>query len=810
MSFEISKRLERLSSLSIKKPQIIIELPSLGLSFGSISSRDFWRIGDVHSIGEAGLLIGGMVENQNRKALIHKSSKPVFTQQLLQDRGGSSSTTRAKFKLVDKNKELTRAFSPGQIVEEPLYTEARIYQTFEGGVHPEDSINTLNGIITDIDFGSGFVDIQITSSEDLKKREIYRKWTSEITEDINSTTKIIHLRSIDGLFESVDILDQYIIIDSEIIKVISTEGSTITNCIRGQLGSAASSHTEDSRARSLFRFQENAIDLALKIMISGVGVYASGVEVTSFVRTSDGDVFNAVYFGGVNVKDEYGLVVGSLVNCHGSQNQENEFTEREIIQIVSNSSGSYFVLSGEPLIFEEFAVATVSFKSQYDTLPEGCSMSPTQIDIEEHQKVKEFFSTSLPTYDFRETKSINAKEFIDEQVYYPSGFSAIPRKGRASIKAQIPPLAFDGIKTFNEKNVLNPDKLSIKRSVNKFFYNEIVYEYGYDPVSENTKDTNSLDSTASQSRFAGKGKSPLIISARGLNRSHDTFILLQQRRFLTRYQFGAESINIKTLYGEGFNSEIGDACIFGSPALQISDSSSGDRKFKPRIMEIQNIKNSPNTGEISISLLDTSLTLDGRNAVISPTSAIDITKTTTGRVFIERSFSTKSFEEESHKWIRYIGEKITIRNDVFTFLEEVTLVGFDQNDSNIMIISPNLSRVPLEGLIVEAPRYSGPADEKSLWKAINAFICPEVLVVGSTDSSKIEISIVDVDKFFVGGSIRVSSRDYSMDTGRERVEVVEIIGNILTVTDMGFTPGPGYLINLIGFSSDRGKPYRYI
>lgn len=266
---------------------------------------------------------------------------------------------------------------------------------------------------------------------------------------------------------------------------------------------------------------------------------------------------------------------------------------------------------------------------------------------------------------------------------------------------------------------------------------------------------------------------------------------------------------MEALYGGAFNAEIGDACIFGSEFLKLSDTTNGSRNFQPRIMEIQNIRNSPlGGGKFKMDLLDTSSTLDGRYTVIGPSSRIDSGATTT-RLPLKRSFSTATRQKENKKWQRYIGQKIKIRNDDYSFSEEVTLVGFDSVRPDTMIIS-GVSIAPGEDYLVDMPSYSGGQSVKSLWKAVHAFACPEVSVIGSTGPTEIEVSASDISKFFVGSIIRVHNFDYSTDTARKKIKVGAISGNVLTVTDMGFTPISAFKIDLIGFNSDSGKPYRYL
>ena len=889
MAYEISSRLKRLSLQGSKVPQIVIEIEGFPYAISAIPVTRYWLIGDSVNVGDDGLYIGGVIDDPNQRNWIAKNNSTMLSQQLLPDRGGSGSTTRLKFKLVDINKEVTSAFSPGQVVDDPLYKRAIVYQTFKDGAHPFDSIELLNGLLTDIDYNAGNIEIQISSPEHLKSRDIYRKFTSKISTPTFATTldgditdvattipvasvtgfiadaddhsyyiKIgseiifvggvsgssfvscirgqlgteasahsdlddvdlyyhvsaadtsITLASTDGLLEKSDTFSVYIIIGSEIIYTDAISGRKVTGCTRGQVGTTAATYKQGDSVKSMYRFQGNSIDLALKLMISGSGTYESNVKPTSFVQTRPAvNIDNAIYFLNEEIKTKLGLVVGSYVSSVGATNAENNFTDAIITGFGDDETGSYFTVQKADLTdlaLETDTPAELSFKSQYDVYPEGCSMTPRQVDIQQHLDFQDLLSTTFPDQDFQEVKTIKASTFINEQVYYASGLYQIPRKGRASCNITLPPLAIRGTKTLDETNVKRPESLSIRRSLNKFFYNEITYKYNYDPVTNEFLEEYTDESPTSKTRIP-IGNRPLIIEARGLRDVNIAFIQQQIKRYLARYQYGAESFDVDVMYGENFTAEIGDAAIFGSEALQVSDTTRGSRKFKKRLVEIINAKNDITKGKLSFSMLDTSSTLDGRFATFGPSSLIDSGASTT-ELPLQRSFGTLDIEEEYEKWDRFHGELVRVRSTDFTFDEEVLFTGFKSGARNTMLVE-TLSLPPSKDYIVEQPKYSGDVDTKETWKILHPFACPEIVVVSGISSTQIDVG-VNVAKFFIGSIIRVHKLDFTTDTGGARITVTNIAGNVITVDDLGFTPDNTYVINLIGFNSDSGKPYRYI
>lgn len=808
MTYEVSDRLKELSKQTVKGQQIVVEIPDLGLLLGVVPVERTMKIGDAGlKIGIGNLKIGGLITDPSQKDLIDKSASPTITQQILQDKGGSSSVTRMTFELVDKREELTKIFSPGQLVSEPLYKQSFVYFMLTGGSFPKDTIRLMTGLITDIEMMSGSIRIQITSSEEKKRRKAYTKLNTKLSNAIDENATTIPLEVTEGLFMSQDCLETYISIDKEIIKVGSISGLDLIDCVRGQKNTTAIAHDIGETVNSIYRFQGNAIDLSLKLLTSGSGVYASQA-VTSFVSVKIINQYpNAIYFEGVDVKEKYGLVLGSLVSSSGALNGQNNFSERKITDIKTEAFGSYIIVDGSSLAFELDSNAVVTFKSQYDVLPQGCGFTPLELDIQEHIDSYDLLSASFFDYDFWEVDTMQVKSFIDEQVYYPSRLTSIPRKGKSSVKTLISPIAIKGTKILNETNIKDFSKLKIKRSINEFYYNEVTFKYGWEPLEKEFTKEYTTKSDQSFERISDIGSKTLTIECRGLNDSHLIQIAQTQKRYLKRYQFGAETISIDTLYGPTFDCEIGDSVIFGSTALQLSDSTTGDRKFKPRIMEIGNITNRPMKGKISMELIDTSSTLEGRFGVIGPSSYIK-SGATSSAIPLKLSFTSKVREQD--KWERYIGQIIRVHSPDFTYDHETTLIQFIKGKIDTIEVSPPLPSPPLEGYSITMPKYTGDSQHKALWKAIHCYFGAEIEIVNVISVSQVEVAGADIGKFFIGSILEIFAPDFSYYTGENIIKVTNITGNILTITPLPFLPVAGDKINLIGFSSDKGKPYRVL
>jgi hypothetical protein len=564
------------------------------------------------------------------------------------------------------------------------------------------------------------------------------------------------------------------------------------------------------------------IDLALKVMLSDADntPFKTDVSVTQFRQIAPAQfVDNAMFLPDLRVADVTGLTVGDLMTVTGATEAANNFVDREIIDISLSPTGTIIIVDGAALVNEVESTSLAQFTSRYNTLPAGagCAMRPSQVDVVQHENLKTIFP-SIPEYELYIKDTTTGQDLITDQLYRPAGFYQVPRKGRASVNITIPPLVLDELKELTEDNVLNPAKNKIARQLTKNFYNSVVYKFNEDSITDKFLSAMVILSTRSTTRIP-TGTKTMNIEAGGFRNDPITrdYIRSQARRYSDRYQFAAESISVETDYKTGFNVEVADIVLFGTPALQIPDINNGTRDFEPRLMEVINKSMNIKTGDIKLTLLDTSLSLDGKWAVISPNSYLDSGATTT-KLYVRASFQTILDSQERLKWANLIGQEIRVRSLDYTFNEVTRLVAFDTDSSTGMVVSPALSSPPLEGYIVDLPEYpdSIDPDERAKMKNLHPFWTPEVDVATGVSDTVFTVALGDVDYFFVGSFIRVHTQDFSVnsaaDTAADDHEIVAFdsgTGEITVDRSLGFTPAAGYKINLIGFK-DQGLPYRLL
>ena len=436
-------------------------------------------------------------------------------------------------------------------------------------------------------------------------------------------------------------------------------------------------------------------------------------------------------------------------------------------------------------------------------------MGGDQVDVPEFERLKELFSSSIFEYDYYVKDSFTGTEFVDTQLLFPTGAFSLPRRGKISLGYSAPPLAISQIKKFDSSNTTDPKKNKITRSATKYLYNNVVFKYNQDILEDKFLSGELRRDEDSRNRIP-LGNKNFIIEAPGLRPgpSTDTIIGILQTRFLDRYKFGAEKITTQGFYGKSFNLDVGDVVIFGDNDLKLPDTRNATRAFEPRLFEVVNRSLDIKTGNAQIQLLDTAYSLEGaRFGIFSPASFTGAGSTTTS-LKIKNSYATRDIEQEKTKWEPFIGEKILVHADDWSFSEETSIVGFDAGDNYKMLIDPPLSTAVPEDYIVDIINYPAGVDpsEAQLYKNIFCFVDPTVEITSGTSNTIFEVA--STAELFVNAYVLVRNDDWSIVS--PETQITDITGMQVTVLDdLGFTPGSNYFIELIGFL-DEGYPYRYL
>lgn len=509
-----------------------------------------------------------------------------------------------------------------------------------------------------------------------------------------SVPDTLKLKSVDGLLTSnTPLVRTFVRVDDEIIEYtgIDTGTNELLGCTRAALTSFGSVHEDEASVSSMYMIGDgtadsNAIDLALRIMISGSGDYVAEQGGIQFYNFGEMENYpNGLLVTGVDLVREKNIRVGDTISITGSMIPGNNVSDTiEDIEVID--LGTIIYVSGASFTVESESPAVISISSQYDVLPDGIGMSPKQVDIERFLELKKKFPSMLPTLQVYLRETMNVKDFIQKELFIPSGMYALPRKGKASAGILAPPLYESESKILTLDNLKDPQKIKTSRSVNKYFYNAVVTKYNEDSVeADKYLNQNIVLSALSTARVKAPTR-PLTVIARGVRPSgvNEEIIRRNSKRYLDRYQFGAEWIPVEPDFKTGFGVEIGDSIVFGEPALQVSDSSTGTRDFRPRVFEVVNKDFDWRAGRVRLQIVDTNYSTGVRYGTWAPASQI-VEKVGPNQIKLEPSFGAES---EADKWTPYLNRTVRIRSEDFSESQNVKLVSFDPADPLIATVSP--------------------------------------------------------------------------------------------------------------------------
>lgn len=737
MAFSISTRAFFASRQSTVKPQLVLKFEGYDRLFGVSKISKAIRIGDpglyINNLNGQPWVIGGLTLIDDQGPYISfnsgSGSSARITQALQIDKGSGNGVPKLAVTLVDKDEEISELISPGFELDEILGRSAEVLLGFEGTSFPEDFITIFRGINTDIISGPGNVTFELTAPEQLKRQTVFPRRTGKLDGTIAGSGAVgtITLESTadfpvrqlgpDGTYDSA--IQFFVKIDDEIFSYTGISGNNLTGCVRAELGSSMAAHSDATDVESFVRITENGVLMALKLMLSGWnGPYKTGAEIQSFgVPTGGSPVANAISFKSLDIDRDYGLTVGDWISVSGATEGANNFaTLRQITEVVVTESGiPYIVVDGAPLVEETNSSAVASLRSKYDTLGYGLKMRPTEVDVEEHEKLYEQFLSSFTLqHDIKE--AIEGKAFID-LLYVQMTCYSIPRKARASIGYTIGPIPGTNIVLLNLDNVTNADQLKPRRSIAENFYNGVLYTYDKSPLDDAFKSTFEDSDTASLSG-ANIGLRSFEIEAPGIRSSLSGAVLVQSssQRILNRYQRGAEYIKgIEIHFGQGFTMEIGDIVAVDYSALKMTDVTTGNRNGTTKLMEIINKTIDFRSGKVTIDVLNTAYLTSDRFALISPSSLVrnGIDQKTFN---IKRSFSEEFGDNEFLKWADLLGVKVIVRNDDWSVFGQSTL---ERVSGNKITLASNLGFVPSADHVFEFDVYD---NQPSFIKALFGFM----------------------------------------------------------------------------------------
>lgn len=607
----------------------------------------------------------------------------------------------------------------------------------------------------------------------------------------------------------------YVRIDDEVIQYTGLTPTSFTGCTRAALvnedpRAEGVHHDAETSVDSFYRLQGDAFTMALRLLMSNNGEpLSTGVDIKHIGNVEETTTPNTLYFDGIDVISKYGLTIGDFVTIVDDPTPSNNVVNAVVSDALTTQYGSYIVLGDETLIESLNTAATCSFKSKYNVYSEGLGLSGEEVDVPQFELIKERYASSILTYDWYLKDTVSADEFINTKILWATGAYSIPRLGKISVAKNVPPLGTSDLVRLTPDNTQSPQNNKITRSINKFFYNTVVFKFNEAVVDERFLSGEVDIDTTSRNRIK-VGVKALTIECGGIRPTVDNLEVIKvlKDQFRNKYRFGAEVIEVTTFYGSTFNADVADVVIFGE-GLNLVDTKTGTRQFIPRLWDVLNKSMTPETGDVKMTLMDSAYSLtDARFGVISPSSLVGSGSTTT-EIKIKNSYDIVAPRTEDQKWRSLNGIKLVVRDEEWTVSGETYFKGISTGNKFIMNVEPALAFVPTEDMIVDIAPYpdnDNPEDD-SIAKGIYVFTNPTVAVTSGVSTTSFNVDIGEVPLFKTGKPLIIHNDDYTILS--PEVKVLSVAGTLITVTaPLGFIPAAGQEVELIGYK-DAGAPYRY-
>ena len=711
MGFPLTPAAQRAISETNIEPTYAFCIDGVDYCFTAVAIQKYVEWGDPGLFFDGTWEYGGLrdIDGQKKYISLDGSSKKI-SQQLFPDRGSVSNVSSVTIRVIDKNKEVSQLITPGLEVTDILGSRAELLVGFLDTAFPQDYIKIFAGTISDIVSGAGWVEFTVNHPDEKKRSRLFEKADATLSVAINDTTTTITALSdfdTEGFLVPSDDLRAFVRIDDEFIEYTGISGTTLTGVSRGALSgtdprAVAAPHDANSTIESFYILEGDTLLLALKLMLSGSGDFVTGQEIENFVLTENFvQVPNAIYFEGLDLVKDLGLVVGDTITVTGATIGGNNVTAAPILELVSLTDGSYCVVA-DTLTLETDSPAVASFKSQYDVLPDGLGMDPRDVDVAEHEFIRETFIAGFNQRFYLRDTIEEGKEFIEKQLYVPAAGYALPRGTRSSLGIHIAPFPFSDIQTLDSSNIKNPSRIKLRRAYAKNFYNAIVFKYDEDLYEGDAfaRGTVTVNATSIEET---RRKKEFVVEAKGMRSDLQAQSRSQaaSNRLLDRYKRGAEFMEgIDVFFGVGTQLEPGDTVILDPTDLNITDTSTGTREKTAKYFEVTN-KDYDLSGIVKVTITDTSFDGAQRYALFSPASFIS-SAASASQVTIRASFTEPFGVNEYLKWSDFVGANVQIRNADFSEVGVTTIAGIS---GNVITFGTALGFVPGVDYIMEFAPY---------------------------------------------------------------------------------------------------------
>lgn len=809
-----------------KQVVILVKIDGVDMYFTNRAPTTLASYGDPIAYGDVGLVYGGyryLVENAEFMSILSMQGSSLTISQKLEPEQGRASVTNLSLAFIDYQSYMTRLCSPGVIVDDILGRAVEVYLGYLGTDYPTDFMKVFRGYVSSYSSQCGLYTLQLSDPNMKRRQELFVSKTTKLNGAINAAVTTIPLVSTSGFYSTITgpsggtdtATNFYIKVEDEFIQYASASGNSLIGCTRGARNTVAASHADQSDVALYAQLTDHAMDMALKLMLSGWGgAFESGVSVLSLGGTSAAYITFPV---GVDLKRDYGLTDGDWITISGSATPANNASWQIVSFLDLDGQSNRIARISGSLTTDTSTAILAAFRSQYDTYPTamGLKLKPIDVDVDQHKFMKRtWIPGSEYSYQFLiEGAESSGKSFIEREIYLPFGLYSLTKRGQLSVGITKPPIGDQVLPILDQDNIVDGANIRVTRAVNnRKFFNQITYEYDlsdsgvFASVFSNL-DTDSLNQVGL--------KSTLPIQSKGAKTSLGTNAVLSRQAdyLLSRYKTGAVQITLSVNWGVGNQIEAGDViALRDDGTLQIANWSTGQRDMGFTLFEVEDRRLDMAQGRVNLTLISNiGAQASDRFGFISPSSLIASASASGSTITIIDSYGAVYPGDEPRKWRDYVGQQVLVHSSDWTVTGIATLSAIDSTNPYVFTLNPALTFTPASGYVLDIPYYSSSPDpaQDVLYKSAYCHFDPQVPVVSGASTGSFTVSSANASKFFVGCTIRVHTASYSQDSGD--VVVSGVSGTTITTsTSLGFVPSSACFCDLIGFSADGGAAYRII
>lgn len=823
-----------------KKISIVVKFDGLDTLLSNVPVYKRFRYGDPYVYGTPNVVYGGLVEITDAsgsplfKTLLDLTGGSLTLSQRLEPEQGRGAISTLSMSFIDLNQYMTKLISPGILIDDILGKKVTVYLGYQEISYPEDYTPIFRGRVSAYSSDSGRVTLQFSDPNMVRRQQVFYIGQTVSASAIGAADTTIPVVTNADFFKQIIGPDgsydpgvkTYIQIGSETIEYPATGYgvNAFNGCVRGARGTVAASAAASAAITAAVELTDNAIDMALKLMLSGWnGPWVSGVSVSDFVYSPDPTVSSnpqmVVLGNSKSANRDYGISVGDYITITGAASSGNNVTATVLQLIDFDDRPEAAIITDTTFTLETASTASISARSQYDTYPIGCGtkLPADEVDVTQHIYIKDTFmgSDENKLRFFINTTESSCKTFIESQVYLPCAMYSLTRFGRMSCQLTHAPLADQRLQFLTGDNVLDPQTIQPSRGVNsRKFFNEISWTYDYaDDGSTFASVLNSIDSDS----ISIIGVTVILpITAKGIKSAFGSQTVVDRRSsfLLSRYKSGAVTLSIKVNWEVGTLIEAGDVvAVKDGGVLQISNLLTGGRNLGTALFEVINREMDIKSGSVKLTLVSgLGAESTDRYATISPSTVLQ-SGSTNPYVILGDSYGALFPTQEYRKWNNYTGSRVKIHDAEYATSATGTIVGFDAVNPNIVQISGlSLASSALPGLIMDVDDYSTSADilDQQAVKVVHAFQSKEVLITGGVSASAFTVDPSSLQYFQLGFPASIHDLNFTQASPEVTISAIDTGTNTITVSkSMGFTPASGYFVDLLGFP-DGTAAYRWV